>query len=96
MSQPTNQNNTTFNMTLATVVGQVGCLTPIILIGALFAGLWLDKALDTRPVFTIIFIVVSAPVAVVALIYIVRKATSRLKPVSTNSAKSFEEEVNRE
>jgi F0F1-type ATP synthase assembly protein I len=96
MSQPTNQNNNAFNMTLATVVGQVGCLTPIILIGALFVGLWLDNLLDTRPLFTIIFIVVSAPVAVVALILIVRKATSRLKPVSTNQAKSFEEEVNRE
>ncbi len=96
MSQPTNQNNNAFNMTLATVVGQVGCLTPVILIGALFVGLWLDNLLDTRPLFTIIFIVVSAPVAVVTLILIVRKATSRLKPVSTNTAKSFEEEVNRE
>ncbi|MCG2783627.1 MAG: hypothetical protein L6461_00830 [Anaerolineae bacterium] len=96
MSQPTNQNNNAFNMTLATVVGQVGCLTPIILIGALFAGLWLDKVLETRPLFTIIFIVVSAPVAVLVLVFIVRKATNRLKPVSTNEAKSLEEEVNRE
>jgi F0F1-type ATP synthase assembly protein I len=96
MSQPTDQNNNAFNMTLATVVGQVGCLTPIILIGALFAGLWLDKVLETRPLFTIIFIVVSAPVAVLVLVFIVRKATNRLKPVSTNEAKSLEEEVNRE
>jgi F0F1-type ATP synthase assembly protein I len=96
MSQPTNQNNNAFNMTLATVVGQVGCLTPIILIGALFAGLWLDKVLETRPLFTIIFIVVSAPAAVLVLVFIVRKATNRLKPVSTNEAKSLEEEVNRE
>ena len=83
-------------MTLATVVGQVGCLTPIILIAALFAGLWLDRVLETRPLFTIIFIVISAPAAVVALVYIVRKATDRLKPVSTNEAKSLEEEVNRD
>lgn len=96
MSQPTNQNNNAFNMTLATVVGQVGCLTPVILIGALFAGLWLDKVFETRPVFTIIFIVVSAPAAVLALIFIVRKATARLKPVSPSTAKSPEEEVNRE
>ncbi|MDX9991969.1 MAG: AtpZ/AtpI family protein [Anaerolineales bacterium] len=96
MSQPTNQNNNAFNMTLATVVGQVGCLTPIILIAALFAGLWLDRVLETRPLFTIIFIVISAPAAVVALVYIVRKATDRLKPVSTNEAKSLEEEVNRD
>lgn len=96
MSQSTNQNNNAFNMTLATVVGQVGCLTPVILIGALFAGLWLDKVFETRPLFTIIFIVVSAPVAVIALIYIVRKATSRLKPVSAKTANSSEEEANRE
>jgi F0F1-type ATP synthase assembly protein I len=96
MSQPTNQNNNAYNMTLATVVGQVGCLTPVILIGALFMGLWLDKVFETKPLFTIIFIVVSAPVAVVALIYIVRKATDRLKPVSTKTANSSEEEVNRE
>ena len=96
MSQPTNQSNNTYNMTLATVVGQVGCLTPVILIGALFMGLWLDQVFETRPLFTIIFIVVSAPVAVVALIYIVRKATDRLKPVSMKTANSSEEEVNRE
>jgi F0F1-type ATP synthase assembly protein I len=96
MSQPTNQNDNAYNIALATVVGQVGCLTPVILIGALFLGLWLDKVLDTRPLFTIIFIVVSAPIAVAALVYIVRKATNRLKPVSSNKAKSFEEEVNRE
>jgi F0F1-type ATP synthase assembly protein I len=96
MSQPTNRNDNAYNMALATVVGQVGCLTPVILIGALFLGLWLDKVLDTRPLFTIIFIVVSAPVAVVALVYIVRKATSRLKTIPTNTAKSLEEEVNRE
>lgn len=96
MSQPVNQKSNAFNMTLVTVVGQVGCLTPIILIGALFAGLWLDKFLETRPLFTIIFMVVSAPVAVVVLFYIVRKATDRLKPVSTDEAKSLEEEVNRD
>jgi F0F1-type ATP synthase assembly protein I len=96
MSQKTTPDNNAFNMTLATVIGQVGCLTPIILIGALFAGLWLDKVFTTRPFFTILFIVVSAPVAVVALIYIVRKSTARLKPISTNTAKSFEEEANRE
>lgn len=96
MNQPTNQKNTTFNMALATVVGQVGCLTPVILIGALFAGLWLDSFFETRPLFTVIFIVVSAPIAVIALVFIVRKATNQLKPVTENKAKSVEEDVNRE
>ena len=74
------QSNTTFNMTLAAVIGQVGCLTPIIIIGALFTGLWLDRQFETKPLFTILFIVGSAPVALYVLFAIVRSATKRLKP----------------
>jgi F0F1-type ATP synthase assembly protein I len=83
-------------MTLAAVVGQVGCLTPVILIGALFAGLWLDRQFDTKPLFTILFIVGSAPVSVFILYRIVKSATGRLKSTSSNSAKTSEEEAHRE
>ncbi len=83
-------------MTLAAVVGQVGCITPVILIGALFAGLWLDRQFDTKPLFTILFIVGSAPVSVVILYRIVKSATERLKSTASNSAKTSEEEANRE
>jgi F0F1-type ATP synthase assembly protein I len=94
MSQPQQTKSDTFNITLATVVGQVGCLTPVILIGALFAGLWLDRQFETKPLFTILFIVGSAPLSVVILYKIVQAATARLKSVGT--AKSPEEEANRE
>jgi len=83
-------------MTLAAVVGQVGCITPVILIGALFAGLWLDRQFETKPLFTILFIVGSAPVSVVILYRIVKSATERLKSTASNSAKTSEEEANRE
>ncbi len=83
-------------MTLAAVVGQVGCITPVILIGALFAGLWLDRQFDTKPLFTILFIVGSAPVSVVILYKIVKSATERLKSTASNSAKTSEEEAHRE
>jgi F0F1-type ATP synthase assembly protein I len=94
MSQPQQTKSDTFNMTLATVVGQVGCLTPFILIGALFAGLWLDRQFETKPLFTILFIIGSAPLSVVILYKIVQAATAQLKSVDT--AKSPEEEANRE
>ncbi len=90
------QANNTFNMTLAAVVGQVGCITPIILLGALFAGLWLDRQFETRPLFTILFIIGSAPVSVVILYRIVRSAMDRIKSPVSNSAKTSEEEANRE
>jgi len=94
MSQPGNRSNNRFNTILATVVGQVGCLTPLILLGALFAGLWLDRQFDTKPLFTILFIVGSAPVSVFVLYRIVRVATAKLK--IDDQDKNTEEEANRE
>jgi F0F1-type ATP synthase assembly protein I len=93
---PNRQKTDSFNMTLAAVLGQVGCLTPIILLGALFVGLWLDRQFDTKPLFTILFIVGSAPVSVVILYRVVKSATGRLKTTPSNSAKTSEEEANRE
>ena len=94
MSQPENRSNSHFNTILATVVGQVGCLTPVILLGALFAGLWLDRQFETKPLFTILFIVGSAPISVFVLYRIVRTATAKLK--TDNQVENSEEEANRE
>jgi F0F1-type ATP synthase assembly protein I len=94
MSQPETRSNNRFNTILATVVGQVGCLTPIILLGALFVGLWLDRQFETKPLFTIIFIVGSAPVSVYVLYRIVRSATDKLKV--DNQVKNSEEDPGRE
>lgn len=94
MSQPENRSNNRFNTILATVVGQVGCLTPLILLGALFAGLWLDRQFETKPLFTILFIVGSAPISVFVLYRIVRMATAKLK--TDDQDKSTEEDSDRE
>ena len=94
MSQPENNSNNRFNTILATVVGQVGCLTPVIILGALFAGLWLDRQFETKPLFPILFIVGSAPVSVFVLYRIVRSATTKLK--IDNQVKNSEEDPDRE
>ena len=94
MSQPENNSKDRFNTILATVVGQVGCLTPVILLGALFAGLWLDRQFETKPLFTILFIVGSAPISVFVLYRIVRTATAKLK--TDNQVENSEEEAKRE
>ena len=94
MSQPETRSNDRFNTILATVVGQVGCFTPLIILGALFAGLWLDHQFETKPLFTILFIVGSAPVSVYVLYRIVRTATARLK--IDKQVKNTEEDPDRE
>ena len=94
MSQPENRSNDRFNTILATVVGQVGCFTPIIILGALFAGLWLDRQFETKPLFTILFIVGSAPISVYVLYRIVRTATAKIK--IDKQVKNSEEDPDRE
>jgi F0F1-type ATP synthase assembly protein I len=72
-----------FNLTLAAVAGQVGFLTLCIVLAALFGGLWMDKRLDTKPMFTVILMLVSVPVTLVMMFWVVRSATARIKPVSS-------------
>lgn len=76
-----NRQQYVYNLTLAAVAGQVGCLTLVIIFGALIAGLFLDRAFATKPLFTIIFMVASMPVTLYVMFRVVRGATSRIRPV---------------
>jgi hypothetical protein len=85
MSQRGDQTETdrvrsVWNLTLAGVAGSVGCLTVLIIILALFGGLWLDNQLQTRPTFTILFLIGSVPVTLIAMFWLVRQATARIRP----------------
>ena len=95
MSQLENRSKDRFNTLLVGVVGQVGCLTPVIILVALFAGLWLDRQFETKPLFTVLFILGSAPVSIFVLYRIVKTATTKLK-TDDDGIKNFEEDLNRE
>ncbi len=44
-----------------TVGGEVGCITILIVLGAVFGGLWLDQQFGTKPILTILLVLGSAP-----------------------------------
>jgi len=67
------------NMTIVALVGQVGCLTLVIVLGAVFAGLWLDSRLDTRPWFTIGLVLASIPVSLIVMLFVTRLAVKKIK-----------------
>jgi magnesium-transporting ATPase (P-type) len=67
------------NLSLAGAAGQIGCVTLIIVILAVLGGLWLDSQFHTRPMFTLILLIASIPVSLVAMLYIVRLVTSKIK-----------------
>ena len=84
MSEPNKQDNSpqqSYMLTLASIAGQVGLLTLGIIFVALFAGLWLDGEVGTKPLFTIILLVASVPVTVYIMFRVVRSATNRINPV---------------
>lgn len=85
-----------FNLALAAVAGQVGCLTVVLVLVALFGGLWLDNTFATdTPVFTIGLMMASVPVTLVLMLWIVRRTTARLLPPQQPKSERLQEENNR-
>lgn len=69
----------TYGLAVAGLLGQVGCLTVVIVLGALGTGLWLDTQLGSRPLFTIGLIVASVPLTLVLMFRIVLAGAGRLR-----------------
>ena len=84
-----------FNLTLAAVAGQVGCLTLVFVLIALFVGLWLDSQFQTRPMFTILLMIGSVPVTLLVMFWVVRSTTARMMSESGKKPEDLEEESDR-
>lgn len=72
-------------MTLAGIIGQVGCLTILIIAIALGAGLWLDNQFQTRPIFTLVLVLASVPVTLFIMFKVVLSVAPKIQ-VSANQA----------
>lgn len=77
--QPTERKTKILNFTLASVAGQVGCLTLLIVIVAVLGGLWLDNYYQSKPMFTVGLLIASIPVSLAVMIVVVKFATSKIK-----------------
>jgi F0F1-type ATP synthase assembly protein I len=68
------------NLTIAGVVSQVGCVTLVIILGALFLGLFLDQHTGSRPWFTIGLVLGSIPISLLVMVIISLAAVKKIKP----------------
>jgi len=64
---------------LIVVIGQVGCLTLVVILASVFGGLWLDNTFGTKPVFTLVLLLAGIPLSVILMLYASRKALARLR-----------------
>ncbi|HET7010597.1 MAG TPA: AtpZ/AtpI family protein [Anaerolineales bacterium] len=67
-----------------------GCLTAVATLVALFAGLWLDARLGTRPMFTLTFVLGSIPLSLVVMVWFVLR-NARKVAESETAARTNEE-----
>ena len=79
------------NMALAVVAGQAGCSTLVVVFAALFAGLYLDSHLGTRPLFTIGLLVASVPISLYAMVRLILSSVAAI--VQPESAEAPEDKL---
>jgi hypothetical protein len=63
---------------VAGLLGQIGCVTLILIALALAGGLWLDSQLTTKPLFTILFVLGTVPITLYLMVRMVLGGMSRL------------------
>jgi F0F1-type ATP synthase assembly protein I len=88
MTQSEQNGRSILNTLLIVLVGQVGCLTLVIILASVFGGLWLDKMFGTKPVFTLALLFAGIPVSVFVMLAVARKTLSRLKDKAEKESRS--------
>jgi F0F1-type ATP synthase assembly protein I len=79
MTQSEQKGRSILTNVLIVMVGQVGCLTLIVILLSALLGLWLDRMFGTKPVITLALLFAGIPVSVLVMLGVARKTLARLK-----------------
>jgi F0F1-type ATP synthase assembly protein I len=81
MSEPDQHNQDQFRSAVTMTVIWVAGLTLAVIFLALFAGIFLDRLLHTKPLLTILLTIASIPLTIYLTFRVVKAATRRIQPV---------------
>jgi F0F1-type ATP synthase assembly protein I len=79
MTQSEQKGRSALTNLLIVLIGQMGCLTMVIVLASVFGGLWLDKIFDTKPVITLALLFAGIPVSVLLMLNVGRRTLARMK-----------------
>lgn len=85
MAQSKSERQSILTTLLIVMVGQVGCLTLVIILASVFGGLWLDNTFGTKPLFTLILLFAGIPLSVLLMLTVARRTLARLKAGNESS-----------
>jgi len=80
MRQSNSKGQDEFRTAVTMTVVWVAGLTLILIFSALLAGMWLDKILNSKPLFTIVLLLASIPLTLFFTFRVVKSATARIQP----------------
>jgi hypothetical protein len=63
---------------LIVLVGQVGCITLLVILLSVRAGLWLDAQFQSKPIYTLILLGAGIPVSVLLMLVVARRTLAKL------------------
>ncbi len=79
MAQSGNHRVASINTLLIVLIGQMGCLTLIVIALSVLAGLWLDSVFHTKPILTLAFLLAGVPISVILMVFVGRKGLERFR-----------------
>ena len=79
MTQSEQKGRSALTTLLIVLIGQVGCLTLIIILASVFAGMWLDNMFGTKPVITLVLLFAGIPISVLVMLLVARRTLARIK-----------------
>lgn len=90
MAQSDGNKQGRFNTFLIILIGQMGCLTLVVIALSVLAGLWLDNNFHTKPIFTLVLLLAGVPVSVILMVYVGRRSLERFKLQRSSGTKEKE------
>lgn len=85
MTQTEQKGKNILNTLLVVMIGQVGCLTLVVILASVFGGLWLDNMFGTKPVITLVLLFAGIPISVLLMLFVSRRTLAKLKSQSESS-----------
>jgi F0F1-type ATP synthase assembly protein I len=79
MTQSEQKGRSALMTLLIVLIGQVGCLTLIIILASVFVGMWLDNMFGTKPVITLVLLFAGIPISVLVMLVVARRTLARIK-----------------
>lgn len=78
-----------FNPKVMQVGASVGVVTIVIVLLAVFGGIWLDNLLGTKPLITVSLVLASAPLSLALTFWIAMRAVKDLNPPPSGRGKNI-------